>query len=111
MVGLIAGSGLQPEQQRLLDGFAWQLASALERARLAEVAQKARVAVERAAMRNTLLASISHDLRTPLSAIASAGSIVARSQFTLDVYSVTVSAPRDSAMRIISSGGRDRDPA
>ncbi|HWW21200.1 MAG TPA: DUF4118 domain-containing protein [Steroidobacteraceae bacterium] len=75
-----------PEQLRLLDAIADQLALALERARLAEVAHAANLAAERAAMRNTLLASISHDLRTPLSAIAGAGSIVAQSNFALDVY-------------------------
>jgi two-component system sensor histidine kinase KdpD len=81
-----AARALLPEQRRLLEGFARQLASALERVRLAEVAQEAHVAAERTAMRNTLLASISHDLRTPLSAIASAGSIVARGQFAMDAY-------------------------
>ncbi|MGO9593058.1 MAG: ATP-binding protein [Steroidobacteraceae bacterium] len=86
MAGRTPGGGLLPEQQRLLDGLAGQLASALERARLTEVAQAAYVAAESAAVRNTLLASISHDLRTPLSAIASAGSIVAQAQFALDIY-------------------------
>ena len=77
---------LLSEQQRLLEAIADQLALALERARLAELAHAAHVAAERAAMRNTLLASISHDLRTPLSAIAGAGSIVAQSDFVLDLY-------------------------
>jgi two-component system sensor histidine kinase KdpD len=72
-----------PEQLRLLDAIANQLALALERERLAEVAHAAHLAAERAVMRNTLLASISHDLRTPLSAIAGAGSIVAQSNFAL----------------------------
>jgi two-component system sensor histidine kinase KdpD len=86
VVAISVDGGLLPEQRRILDGFAGQLASALERARLADIAEEAHVAAERAAMRNTLLASISHDLRTPLSAIASAGSIVARGQFPMDVY-------------------------
>jgi two-component system, OmpR family, sensor histidine kinase KdpD len=77
---------LLPEQQRLLEAIADQLALALERARLAEVAHAAHVLAERATMRNTLLASISHDLRTPLSAIAGAGSIVAQNDFALDLY-------------------------
>ena len=77
---------LSAEQQRLLEAFAGQLALALERARLTEIAHAAHVSAERAAMRNTLLASISHDLRTPLSAIAGAGSIVAQSDFALDIY-------------------------
>jgi two-component system sensor histidine kinase KdpD len=77
---------MSPEQLRLLDAIANQLALALERERLAEVAHAAHLAAERAVMRNTLLASISHDLRTPLSAIAGAGSIVAQSNFALDIY-------------------------
>jgi two-component system sensor histidine kinase KdpD len=80
------GANLLPEQQQLLEALAGQLASALERAKLTEIAHAAHVAAERAAMRNTLLASISHDLRTPLSAIAGAGSIVAQSDFALDIY-------------------------
>jgi two-component system sensor histidine kinase KdpD len=75
-----------PEQLRLLEAFAGQLASALERARLAEIANAAHLAAESAAMRNTLLASISHDLRTPLAAISGAGSIVAQCEFKLDSH-------------------------
>jgi two-component system, OmpR family, sensor histidine kinase KdpD len=77
---------LSPEQQRLLEAVADQLALALERERMAEAAHAAHVAAERAALRNTLLASISHDLRTPLAAIAGAGSIVAQNDFALDIY-------------------------
>jgi two-component system sensor histidine kinase KdpD len=77
---------LTPEQQRLLEAIADQLALALERERMAEAAHAAHLAAERAALRNTLLASISHDLRTPLSAIAGAGSIVAQNDFALDIY-------------------------
>jgi two-component system sensor histidine kinase KdpD len=81
-----AADTLPSEQQRLLEAIADQLALALERARLAEVAHAAHLLAERTAMRNTLLASISHDLRTPLSAIAGAGSIVAQNDFSLDLY-------------------------
>jgi two-component system, OmpR family, sensor histidine kinase KdpD len=75
---------LLPEQQRLLETLAGQIALALERARLAELAAASRAAAERAALRNTLLASISHDLRAPLSAIAGAGSLVAQANDSLD---------------------------
>jgi two-component system, OmpR family, sensor histidine kinase KdpD len=77
---------LVPEQYRLLEAIADQLALALERERMGEAAHRAHLAAERAALRNTLLASISHDLRTPLSAIAGAGSIVAQNDFALDIY-------------------------
>jgi two-component system sensor histidine kinase KdpD len=65
---------LLPEQFRLLETFAGQLATALERAQLAERAQRAQVSAETEGMRNALLASISHDLRTPLAVISGASS-------------------------------------
>jgi two-component system sensor histidine kinase KdpD len=71
-------------QMALLHILVGQSALALERARLAEEAAASRAAAERAALRNTLLASISHDLRGPLSAIAGAGSLVAQSHDALD---------------------------
>lgn len=75
---------LLPEQRHLLETFAGQIGIALERARLAEAAEAARVARERESLRNTLLASISHDLRTPLAVIAGAGSTLAQHAETLD---------------------------
>ncbi|HVN42266.1 MAG TPA: sensor histidine kinase KdpD [Steroidobacteraceae bacterium] len=65
---------LLPEQRHLLETFAGQIALAFERAKLTEEAHFARVAAETESVRNTLLASISHDLRTPLAVIAGASS-------------------------------------
>jgi two-component system sensor histidine kinase KdpD len=76
---------LPAEQLNLLDAFAAQLALSLQRARVAEAAEAARISAERALLRNTLLASISHDLRTPLSAIAGAGSLIAQPEYALNV--------------------------
>jgi two-component system sensor histidine kinase KdpD len=75
---------LLPEQRHLLETFAGQIGLALERARLAEAAEAARVAGERESLRNTLLASISHDLRTPLAVMAGAGSTLAEQGDALD---------------------------
>jgi two-component system sensor histidine kinase KdpD len=75
---------LLPEQSHLLSTFAGQIALALERARLAEVAEASSLAAERETLRNTLLASISHDLRTPLAVIAAAGSTLAQHGASLD---------------------------
>ncbi|HUN72864.1 MAG TPA: sensor histidine kinase KdpD [Steroidobacteraceae bacterium] len=74
---------LLPEQSHLLDTFASQIGLALERERLAEVAEASSLAVERESLRNTLLASISHDLRTPLAVMAGAASTLAERGATL----------------------------
>src|SRR6266851_5799500 len=60
---------LPPEQDALLETFASQTALALERALLAEEAQQAQLQVETERLRNALLSSVSHDSRTPLTAI------------------------------------------
>ena len=65
---------LLPEQRHLIETFAAQIALALERARLQEEAEQSRVTAETEGLRNTLLASISHDLRTPLAVITGASS-------------------------------------
>src|SRR5438552_265543 len=65
---------LLPEQFHLLETFAGQIAIALERALLAEQAQRAQVEAETEGLRNALLASISHGLRTPLAVISGASS-------------------------------------
>jgi two-component system sensor histidine kinase KdpD len=65
---------LAPEQMHLLETFANQIALVIERARLAEEAQKAQVQAETERMRNALLSAVSHDLRTPLTAITGAAS-------------------------------------
>jgi two-component system sensor histidine kinase KdpD len=65
---------LLPEQRHLIETFAAQIALALERARLQEAAEQSRVTSETEGLRNTLLASISHDLRAPLAVITGASS-------------------------------------
>jgi len=57
------------EGRQHLDAIVGQVASALERARLAAEAQEARLHMEREQLRNALLSSVSHDLRTPLAVI------------------------------------------
>jgi len=63
------GGLLDSEARALLETLSEQTAAALERASLARDMVNARTATETERVRNTLLASISHDFRTPLSSI------------------------------------------
>ena len=58
----------------LLETFATITASALERAIAAELMEKTIIETESEKLRNILLSSVSHDLRTPLAAITGAAS-------------------------------------
>jgi two-component system sensor histidine kinase KdpD len=60
---------LDSEARALLDTLSEQTAAAIDRAMLARDMVRARTATETERVRNTLLASISHDFRTPLSSI------------------------------------------
>jgi len=90
-----------PEQHHLLETFAGQTGLALERALLAEQAESARVSAEGESLRNTLLASISHDLRTPLAVMAGAGSTLAEHGDSLDA------ATRATLARSIETKARE----
>jgi len=74
---------LDLDQQHLLDTLANQIALAIERAKLAEEAQQAHVRAETERMRNAILSSVSHDLRTPLATIAGAASSLLEGQDAL----------------------------
>ena len=60
---------LIPEQRRLLDTFTVLIAIALERVHFALVAGDTLVKIEAERQRNSLLAALSHDLRTPITAL------------------------------------------
>ncbi|MDB4995861.1 MAG: kdpD, partial [Myxococcaceae bacterium] len=70
----LSGAAFLQEQRALLETFANQSAVAIERAVLAEEAAHARLNAESEQIRNALLSSVSHDLRTPLSGIIGAAS-------------------------------------
>jgi two-component system sensor histidine kinase KdpD len=62
----------EPDQKQLLEAFANQTALALERALLSEQGAQDRRRADEERLRNALLSSVSHDLRTPLGVISGA---------------------------------------
>jgi two-component system sensor histidine kinase KdpD len=62
------------EQRQLLETYATQIAFAIERNNLSERSQRAELESEAEKLRSSLLSAVSHDLRTPLAAIAGAAS-------------------------------------
>jgi two-component system sensor histidine kinase KdpD len=73
-----------PEQRKLLETFIGQIAQAIERVRSADQAKNAHIQVEAERLRNSLLSSISHDLRTPLATIVGSSSTLAEDDETLE---------------------------
>jgi two-component system sensor histidine kinase KdpD len=66
------GPLLTPDERRLLDALSDQGALAIERVYLVEDMDRVKRAVETERLRSALLTSISHDLKTPLSAVLGA---------------------------------------
>jgi two-component system, OmpR family, sensor histidine kinase KdpD len=60
---------ISPDQRRLLEALAGQAAVAVERTRLVREMEQARLLTETERLRDALLSTISHDLRTPLVSI------------------------------------------
>ncbi|WP_347989192.1 DUF4118 domain-containing protein [Methylomonas sp. AM2-LC] len=75
------------EQHQLLETFVNQVIHTLERARLAEQAKEATLKMQSETLRNSLLSSISHDLRTPLATIVGAASTLAVDEERLSIDS------------------------
>jgi two-component system sensor histidine kinase KdpD len=71
---------LVPEQRQQLETFAALTAMALERVHYFDVAQSATVQMESERLRNSVLAALSHDLRTPLAALVGTAELLAVSQ-------------------------------
>jgi two-component system sensor histidine kinase KdpD len=65
---------LAADQRDLLDAFVRQIALVLDRQRLRDAEQQAKLVAESERLSKTLLNSISHEIRTPIAAITSAAS-------------------------------------
>ncbi len=99
---------LDPEQLHLLETFANQTSVAIERAYLAEEAQTATLQVETERLRNLLLSSVSHDLRTPLASIKGAASTLLDDEVLLSPaarrdLAATISEESDRLNRLLSN--------
>jgi two-component system sensor histidine kinase KdpD len=73
-----------PEQRQLLDTYVNQIVHTLERAKSAEQAKDATLKMQAETLRNSLLSSISHDLRNPLATIVGAASTLEMDEDRLD---------------------------
>jgi two-component system sensor histidine kinase KdpD len=95
------GALLEPEQRALLDAFAALAAIALERVHYVEVAQDTEVRMEGERLRNSLLAALSHDLRTPLTGLVGLSESLTLSRPALPAAQMELAtALRDEARRM-----------
>jgi len=92
---------LIPEQRQQLDTFAALAAIALERVHYIDVAQNALVNMESERLRNSLLAALSHDLRTPLTSLVGLSESLAASRPPLSAAQLAMAAAlHEEALRM-----------
>jgi two-component system sensor histidine kinase KdpD len=90
-----------PEQRQLLDTFAALIAIALERVHYVGLAQDALLKMESERLRNSLLAALSHDLRTPLTVLVGLAESLALTTPKMSVAQLeTAEAIQDEARRM-----------
>lgn len=94
---------LLPEQRQMLDTVASLVAIVIERLHYVEVAQEALLRIESERLRNSLLSALSHDLRTPLTALVGLSDSLAMALPPLSArHKETAEAIRDEALRMSS---------
>jgi two-component system sensor histidine kinase KdpD len=76
---------LTSEQRDLLDAFVRQIALVLDRQRLRDAEQQAKLVSESERLSKTLLNSVSHEIRTPIAAITSAATNLSGKQADRDL--------------------------
>jgi two-component system sensor histidine kinase KdpD len=96
-----AAAQLQPEMLQLLQTCAAQIALAVERVHYVDVAHGAQVEMESERLRNSLLSAISHDVRTPLTAIVGlSGTLASGNALTPDARQELAGAIEEEALRM-----------
>ncbi len=105
--GRIGETAFADEPQSLLNAFVSEAALAVQRVELAGAAAHAQALREADEMKSALMASISHDLKTPLATIkASVSSLldrsVAWSPEDIEEFEVTIDSQADRLNRVIS---------
>ena len=80
---VIDGPPLGPRSLRVITAIAAQASALAERTRMAQERKDARAERERGAVRDAVIAAVSHDLRTPLAAIKASASALLSSQLAV----------------------------
>ena len=91
---------LTTEQRDLLDAFVRQIALVLDRQRLRDAEQQAKLVAESERLSKTLLNSISHEIRTPIAAITSAASSLSKAGVETGLQHAMVGEIQEAARRL-----------
>ena len=92
---------VQPEMLQLLQTCAAQIALAVERVHYVDVAHATQVEMESERLRNSLLSAISHDVRTPLTAIVGlSGTLAGSPTLAPDARQELADAIEEEALRM-----------
>jgi two-component system sensor histidine kinase KdpD len=98
-------------QRNLLDALSRQIALALDRQRLGEISEKAKLLAESERLGKTLLDSMSHEIRTPVSAIRAAANDLAELPNVSDTGVKLVAEIQEAVERLNRMVGKVLDVA